>query len=193
MSHGHGAGHGGEENKKIAIFISILALFLAISETAGKSAQTNGISFNVEASNLWSFFQAKTIRKTTMETAADEMAVSQKLAASDEARKALGDQISKWRARAASYESEPKANNKGEGRRELMARAIEAEKKRDLAMARYHHYELASAAFQIAIVLASAFVITGVVYMVWIAGGLAATGVLFTLIGFVAPHAVHLF
>ena len=32
MAHGHGAGHGGDgDNKYIAIFISILALFLAIA------------------------------------------------------------------------------------------------------------------------------------------------------------------
>ena len=45
----HGAGHGlvEGENKKIAILISILALFLAIAETLGKSAQTDGISYNV--------------------------------------------------------------------------------------------------------------------------------------------------
>jgi len=42
-------------------------------------------------------------------------------------------------------------------------RVKEAEKKRDLAMARYHHYEFASAAYQIGIVLASAAVITGMV------------------------------
>ena len=42
MSHGHG-GHGVVEgdNKKIAILISVLALFLAIAETLGKSAQTD--------------------------------------------------------------------------------------------------------------------------------------------------------
>ena len=59
-------------------------------------------------------------------------------------------------------------------------------------MAKYHHYEVASAAFQIAIVLASAFVITGVVYLAWIAGGLGALGLIFMAIGFFAPHAVHL-
>ena len=70
--HGHGGGEGGE-NKKIAILISILALFLAISETVGKSAQTNALTYNIEASNLWAFYKAKTIRKTTMETAAEQM------------------------------------------------------------------------------------------------------------------------
>ncbi len=55
--HGHGAVEG--SNKAIALLISVLALFLAFAETLGKSAQTDAISQNVEASNLWAFFQAK--------------------------------------------------------------------------------------------------------------------------------------
>lgn len=192
MSHGHGASHGDGDNKKIAIFISLLALLLAVAETAGKSAQTNALSYNVEASNLWSFFQAKTIRKTTMETAAEHLEIDAQLASDPQAKQLLQTRIAGWKARAANYESEPKPNDLGEGRRELMARAKQAEEKRDLAMAKYHHYEVASAAFQIAIVLASAFVITGVVYLAWIAGGLGALGLIFMAIGFFAPHAVHL-
>ena len=65
--HGHGGGHGkglaDNMNRKVALLISVIALFLAFSETLGKSAQTAAISFNVEASNLWAFFQAKTIRQ----------------------------------------------------------------------------------------------------------------------------------
>ena len=38
---------------------------------------------------------------------------------------------------------------------ELAERAKEIETKRDTAMAKYHHFEVASAAFQIGIVLAS--------------------------------------
>ena len=47
---------------------------------------------------------------------------------------------------------------------ELMARAKKAEEKRDLANARLHHFELASALIQIAIVLCSAMIITGIVW-----------------------------
>ncbi len=43
-------------------------------------------------------------------------------------------------------------------------------------MAKYHHYELASAAFQIGIVLASATVITGMMALAWFAGGLGVLG-----------------
>jgi hypothetical protein len=192
MAHGHGA-HGVEgDNKKIAIFISVLALFLAIAETIGKSAQTNALSANVEASNLWSFFQAKTIRKTTLETAAEQMDIDAQLARDPETKQLLDKRVAAWRQRAATYESEPKPNGLGEGRKELMERAKLAEEKRDLAMAKYHHYEVASAAFQIAIVLASAYVITSVVYLLWIAGALGAFGVVFVFIGFAAPHAVHI-
>ncbi|MDO9060630.1 MAG: DUF4337 family protein, partial [Bradyrhizobium sp.] len=55
-----------------------------------------------------------------------------------------------------------------------------------------HHYELASAAFQIGIVLASATIITGMIALAWVAGLLAVTGLAFTAIGLFAPHAVHL-
>ena len=52
---------------------------------------------------------------------------------------------------------------------ELAKRAKAAEMKRDTAMAKHHHYEVASATFQIGIVLASATVITGMMLLTWLA------------------------
>ena len=71
--HGHGPEHapGGHENKKIALLIAVLALVLTFAEILGKSAQTNALSHNIEAANLWAFFQAKTIRMTTVLRAAE--------------------------------------------------------------------------------------------------------------------------
>jgi len=60
-------------------------------------------------------------------------------------------------------------------------------------MSAYHHYEIASAAVQIAIVLASSAVITGLSALSFAAFGLGVVGVVFTLIGLFAPTAVHLF
>jgi hypothetical protein len=71
-----------------------------------------------------------------------------------------------------------------------MARALKAEANRDIALAKYHNFELGSAAFQIAIVLASSYLITGVIYLLWGAAGVGALGLLFTAIGLVAPHAL---
>ena len=182
MSGGHGhVDHGG--NKGVALLIAILALVLAFSETLGKSAQTAALAANVEASNLWAFFQAKTIRQTVLRTAAEQTALQ---GSSENSKK----QIDKWRETAQRYQSEPET---GEGREQLAARAKEAEKKRDRSMAAYHHFELASATVQIAIVLASASIITAIPALFWIAGGLGVLGIAFSIIGSFFPTAVHLF
>ena len=81
---------------------------------------------------------------------------------------AVAKRLDAWSKTVARWESEPETQ---EGRRELAARAKKAEEKRDLALARYHHYEVSSAAFQIAIVLASATVITGAIALAWLAIG----------------------
>lgn len=182
MAGGHGhVEHGG--NKGIALLISVLALVLAFAETLGKSAQTSALSYNIEASNLWSFFQAKTIRQTTLRTAAEQLDA---LGGTEAARK----QSAKWRDTAQRYQDEPET---GEGRNQLAARAKAAEKKRDAALDAYHHFELSSAAVQIAIVLASASIIAAVPALVWLAGSLGVLGVAFCVIGFWFPSAVHLF
>ena len=206
--HGDHAGGGNlldSRNKKVALLIAVLALCLAFSETLGKSAQTAALSYNVEASNLWAFFQAKTIRQTVIQAAAEILKIDLTRDGGDPAatKAALAKRIQSWEQVAARYDSElmdPPAHKEvnlnppyGEGRRELMARAIASEKRRDTALERYHHYEVASAAFQIGIVLASATVITGMVLLAYLAGGLGALGLLFMAIGFFAPHAVHLF
>src|SRR6266446_350779 len=205
-------GHGGHKpkgietlNKKVALLIAVIALFLAFSETLGKSAQTAALSFNVEASNLWAFYQAKTIRQTTLQAAAELLKIERMKADGpiDALKASMNQRIDTWERTVARYESEPREREGrkdvnlnppyGEGRRELMALAAAAEAKRDTALERYHHYEVASAAFQIGIVLASATVITGMIVLTYLAGGLGILGLLFMAVGFFAPSAVHLF
>src|SRR4051812_21653148 len=75
---GHGAGGS---NRRIGLVIAILAALLALTEAGGKSAQTEALNANVRATDLWAFFQAKTIRRaivqTAMETARLELAREQ--------------------------------------------------------------------------------------------------------------------
>ncbi len=184
----HGA-HAPGFNRRIALLIAVLALFLSFAETLGKSAQTEAIAANVETSDLWAFFQAKTVRSTVLRTAAEEMTVATAAANDPAAKAAMQKQIDAWQKTAARYDSEPETK---EGRKELAERAKEAEEGRDLAMARYHHYELASAAFQIGIVLASAAVITAMAALAWFAGALGIVGLVLLALGLFAPHAVPL-
>ena len=189
MEQAEHAEHASGENRKIALLIAVIALFLALSETLGKGAQTEAISKNVEASNLWAFFQAKSIRRTVVQTAAEQAKLSLGTIGDDAAKAALQKQIDDWQKTAARYRSEPET---GEGQEQLSERAKHAEEERDLAKAKYHHFELASAAFQIGIVLASATIITGIVALAWISGLLTLAGIAFTALGLFAPHRLHL-
>jgi hypothetical protein len=181
--------HGEGFNRRIALVIAVLALFLSFSETLGKGAQTEATTKNIEASDLWAFFQAKDIRRTVVNVAADQTGLLAAGLTDPAAKAAIDKQIETWRQTAERYESDPKAGN---GRKELEEQAKDAEEERDLSMAKYHHYELASAAFQIGIVLASAAVITGIVGLAWCASALGALGVVLTVLGLYAPHAVPL-
>src|SRR4051812_34827810 len=93
--HAEHAAHGG--NKKIALLISVIALFLAFSETLGKSAQTEGISLNIKASDTWNFFQAKTIRQTALRVGADGLSALSGAVIDDATKAAVAKQIEAWK------------------------------------------------------------------------------------------------
>lgn len=187
-AHGHQAVPGASNStKKIAILISLLAALLAIAEMGGKSAQNNAVIANIEASNLWGFFQAKSIRMTLLRAQAEALALEPPRANPDQAQ-AIDQQIQKWRATADRYDSEPET---GEGRKELSVKAKAAEDRRDRALAAYHLFEFGSAAFQLAIVLASASVVTGVMALVWLGGGLGLLGTILGSLAWFAPTLLH--
>ena len=189
--HGHGGGRGKpvaeSRSKQIALLISVMALLLALAEMFGKSAQTEGISLNIKASDTWNFFQAKTIRQTTLRTAAQALTLEASI--SDETRKAaLLKQADDWMKTVARYESDPAEKD---GRKELREQAEAYEHARDTQLSRYHHYEFAAAAYQIGIVLASAAVITGMMALVYAAIGLGVIGLAFMALGFFNPQYLH--
>jgi Domain of unknown function (DUF4337) len=189
MEHAEHAEHASGENRKIALLIAVLALFLAISETLGKGAQTEAISKNVESANLWAFFQAKSIRRTVVQTAAEQGKLTLGSATDDATKAAVQKQIEDWQKTAARYRSEPET---GEGTEQLAEKAKHAEHERDEATAKYHHFELASAAFQIGIVLASATIITGMIALAYVGGILTLAGIVMMALGLWWPHLLHL-
>ncbi|MFZ4709221.1 MAG: DUF4337 domain-containing protein [Zwartia sp.] len=164
-----GHGHVDPSNKKIALVIAVLALFLAISETLSKAYQTEVITKQVEASNLWAFFQAKSIRKTTTDVALQSAQISPHA----EDPKTV-EQIKKWAATSKRYDTEP---DTGEGRKELAERAKKAQALGELANHKYHNLEISSGVLQVAIVLASSAIITNVMMLAWLAGALGIVAV----------------
>lgn len=173
-------------NKRVALLIALLALFLALSDLGGGNADNDAVELNVQSANLWAFYQAKTIRRTSTLLAAEEMET--RLAdASPEVRAAMQKRIAEWRANAERYETEPET---GEGRRELMARAIQATKDRDLQKARGDAFDVATALLQVSIVLASAAIITGALMLAVFGGVLGAIAATLMAATFLAPQLV---
>ena len=108
MEHAEHLEHISGQNRKIALLIAVIALFLAFSETLGKSAQTAAISDNVEASNLWAFFQAKTIRMTTLTTAAETRKIDAEAIADTAIKASMGKQIEPGRKPRRATTTSPK-------------------------------------------------------------------------------------
>jgi Domain of unknown function (DUF4337) len=176
-------------NLRIGLLIAALAALLALLEAGGKSAQTEAVNANVQASDLWAFFQSKTARMTTIQTAAETAKLSLLGDPPAETKAAIQKQIDAWNATAERYDSEPQT---GEGRKELTERAKEAQGERDRKLAAYHLFELGSAASQLAIVLASAAIITGMMFLVYLAGFLGIVGAGLGVIAWLAPTMLHL-
>jgi small-conductance mechanosensitive channel len=179
-----------EKSQAVALIIAILALVLALAEAGAKNAQHRSTEHNIEASDLFNFYQAKKIRSTVAETAAGLLEAQKSAVADPKAQEAFEKQIADFKATVARFEKDPKKPE--DSLDAIQDRAKEAAEKRELANRRLEHYELGSGLAQIAIVLASAAIITGITALVWLGGALGAIGAALVAFGFFAPTVLPL-
>jgi len=162
---------------RVAIMIAVLAMILAITGLGGQNAAKEAVNYNVLASNFYAFYQAKNMRQTSYEIAADDLELSlANTGLSEDAKAAIKKKVDEYRKTAARYESEPSTQ---EGKKELLARAKVFEEKRDVAMQQDPYFDYAEVLLQIAIVLASVAIVSGIS---WLVLGSAALGILGTLL-----------
>jgi hypothetical protein len=179
------------EDKGVALLIAILALFLALAEAGAKNAEHSSTARNIEASDLYNFYQAKRIRSTVVETASQELEASVVSITDEKAKDAAEKQITDWKAQVAKYEKDPK--HPEDAMDAILERAKDANEHRERANVRLDHLEYASGALQIAIVLASAAIITGVGALAWISGILGVIGAVLMGFGYFAPNILPFF
>ena len=185
--------HGGHEahsaegdatfRKYAAIYLGIVAMLLAITSLGGSNATKVMLSANIQASDVYGYYQSKYIRQTVYQTTAEELE-AQLLAQADmpEAAKAKFEEaIKRYRSRADRYESDPST---GEGKKELLAKAKEWEAKRDHAAERDPNFDFAEALFQIAIVVGSVSIVAASRSLIKLSGGLAIVGSLLMINGY---------
>ncbi|HEY1403512.1 MAG TPA: DUF4337 domain-containing protein [Pyrinomonadaceae bacterium] len=158
---------GGEDDERfrsrVALMIAFMAMLLAITSLGGGNAAEDIMNHNIHASDTWAFYQAKNIRQTSYRIAADML--ESELGIHDatltpERREIVERKIEQFKATAARYESEPdpQAPNdplRGEGKKELSARATDFAAQRNRAQLQDPNFDFSEALFQIAIVLAS--------------------------------------
>src|SRR5579863_3055953 len=174
-----------EKSRAVALIIAILALLLALAEAGAKNAEHRSTESNIEASDLFNFYQAKKIRSTVAETAAGLLEAQKSAVADPKAGEAFEKGIADFKATVARFENDPKTPDDSLDR--IQERAKLATERRELANRRLGHYELGSGLTQIAIVLASAAIITGITALVWLSVGLGMIGAALIAFGFLAP------
>jgi Domain of unknown function (DUF4337) len=126
---------------RVPLYIAVVATILAFVSMAEGDAKERALGAQIEAANQFAFFQAKNIRKTDSEIAADVLTALEK------------PELAKpWRTKADTYAKEKAGILKS-------ARAEQAKRKHALKQAA--HFEIAIALLQISIVLATASLIIG--------------------------------
>ena len=139
--------------------ITVIALLLAVTTYVANGFSSKILTNTIKANDTWNFYQAKSIKQSIAEGQLED--------AKDPKRR---EQLE---AKIARYESDPA---KGEGKKELMAKALQIEAERDDAKKHTPWLTFAGMAFQLAIVLLSASILAVDKRMYWGSIGVSVFG-----------------
>ena len=169
--------------QRAAVAIAVFAMVLAICGLGGSNAGKEAVNNNVLASNYFNFYQAKNARQSALELAVDDIELGwlNDAGLPEPAKQAMRAKLGEYKKTIARYESEPSTN---EGKKELLVRARDHEKKRDHALKQDPYFDYAEALLQIAIVLISVSIIASLSWLAWFGGAIGMVGVLLTINGF---------
>ena len=175
---------GGDKSKnRTALTISIFAMVLAVASLGGSNAMKEANHENILAANTYSFYQAKTIRQTSLKIAATDLEIKllSTPALPESTKEVIQKRIDGYKKTIDRYESEPDTK---EGKKELLARAKEHENTRDRAMRQDPWFDYAEGMLQIAIVLLSVSILGSIPALFVVGSSLGLLGTLSALNGF---------
>jgi len=176
--------------ERAALLISVLAMLLAIGSLGGGNATDDMVHGNIKASDTWAFYQAKNVRQTEYRLAADRLTLE--LAdptISPEARAAAVAQLAKYQETIARYDDEPDAaapgdSLRGEGKKQLAARARSYEAVRERASEQDGNFDYSETFLQLAIVLGSVAILASSRTVLMFSMGLGVVGAILLINGF---------
>ncbi len=175
---------------RAALLIAIFAMLLAVGSLGGGNVAEDMVHNNIRASDTWAFFQAKNVRQTVYEVAADDLRLQ--LAApglSPGARTALEAHLADYERTIARYQDEPDPaapgdTLRGEGKKQLAAQARSYEQARERAGEQDSNFDYAEVAFQLALVLGSVAILALSRPVLYLAVGLGVVGTVLMVNGF---------
>ena len=177
-----------EENKRdrdrwISVWIGVLAVILAVCGMGGSNATKEATLKNIEAANLWGFFQSKNLRREMYRIEGEqlEFQIAANPQLPEAARFAIADKVKSLKEKVAELTSDPKSN---EGLDQLFKNGKALEAERDLAMKRDPYFDYGTAFLQIAIVLASVAIISSGSSLLIVSGLIGVAGAVMTINGF---------
>jgi hypothetical protein len=155
---------------KAALIISIFAAIYSFDAFVGSTLSSRILNETIHLNDVYSFYQAKSIKQSLYQMAADdvEMVLEDKALAEPD-RQQLTDRLNKYKSAIARYESDPAT---GEGKKELLASAKQIEADRDRAKKQAPWIGVAGSVMQISIVLVTASILSAGMFMFW--AGIAA-------------------
>ena len=144
--------------------ITVVAALLAVNTYLANGYSGSVLTNTIKANDTWNFYQAKSIKQSIAEGQLEDA-----LARRDAKKvEALSTKISR-------YESDPE---KGEGKKELMAKAKGLESARDEAKKHSPWLTFAGSSLQLSIVLLSAAILAVSMTMFWASIGVGLVGTL---------------
>ena len=167
--HGHAAdAEGASMAKRAAVLVAVLAAVAVIVEMSANDAQTAYLADHVAASDLWTQYQAKSVRRTVLLQSAEVL----------DGAAGGPERAARARAEAARMQSEPGHD----GMEQLADRAHEKERGRNREFGLYEGFERGVRGLQIAIVLAGLFLVTRLGWLLGLGVALGAAGGLYALL-----------
>ena len=164
-------------SRRIALVTAVYAVMLAIASLGGNNAMKEMLLAQQEASNQWSYYQAKVIREHL--NRGNKLVLELQLA---EPSALKGPERDKHEALARKFADEEKRMNVD--KKEIEPKAKKAEAERDRNQAKDPYFDYAEVLLQIAIVCASVSILSTSRPMFWFSSFLAAVGGLSAINGF---------
>jgi hypothetical protein len=164
-------------SRRVALTTAIYAVALAVAALGGNNAMKDMLLAQQQASDQWAFYQAKVVREHLYRS----QRLTLELALADPSALTAGGR-GKVEALVRQLTEEEKRYNVEKKDIEQSAKRLEAE--RDRNRDRDPYFDYAEVLLQIAIVTASVSILSSSRPMFWFSLGLAISGALFALNGF---------